>query len=402
MVKPLQSRTEKLISVIQQLSLCKTFEEIRDIVKYAARELVNSDGATFVMRDNDQCYYVDEYAIAPLWKGKKFPLSACISGWAMLNKQSVMIEDIYQDDRIPQDAYRPTFVKSLLMVPIRKIDPIGAIGNYWQAHHHSTLDEIQLLEALANSTSIAIENVTVYMELEKRVKERTAQLYAVNQELEAFSYSVSHDLKAPLRAIDNFSAMLLEDKNIKRNEHSKHIFERIKINISRMYELIDDLLTLSKISRSELYIENIDLKFLAENILKELAKNNPNRSVNWIIQDNLMVNADKQLIKIVLENLISNSWKFTSKVLNSHIQIGRIDKDNETVFFVRDNGAGFDPQYTKELFRPFKRLHSEADFPGTGIGLATVQRIIQLHSGKIWAESNIGNGAVFYFILGSG
>lgn len=395
----LQPRTEKLISVIQQLSLCRTLEEIRDIVKYAARELVNSDGATFVMRENDQSYYVDEYAIAPLWKGKKFPMNTCISGWSMLHKESVMIEDIYQDNRIPHDAYKPTFVKSLLMVPIRKIDPIGAIGNYWQTHHHATPDEIKLLEALANSTSIAIENVTVYMELEKRVRERTAQLYTVNQELEAFSYSVSHDLKAPLRAIDSFSTMLLEGENIKMDANAKHLFGRIKINISRMYELIDDLLTLSKISRSALHTESVDLKFLAENVLKELAKNNPERSVNWTVQDNLMVNADKPLIKIAVENLISNAWKFTSKVENSQIQVGKIDKDNQTVFFVRDNGAGFDSQYAKDLFRPFKRLHSESDFPGTGIGLATVQRIIQLHSGKIWAESNVGNGAIFYFMV---
>jgi light-regulated signal transduction histidine kinase (bacteriophytochrome) len=237
------------------------------------------------------------------------------------------------------------------------------------------------------------------MELEKRVKERTAQLHAVNQELEAFSYSVSHDLKAPLRAIDNFSALLLEDRENKLSVNGQHIFERIKNNITRMHELIDDLLTLSKITRSELHTEKTDLSVLAENILKNFKKNFSDRSISWYVEHSLIVNADKQLIQIVLENLISNAWKFTAKISDAKIEIGKIEKENQIIFFVRDNGAGFDAQYADDLFRPFKRLHNERDFPGTGIGLATVQRIIQLHGGKIWAESTVGHGATFYFLV---
>ncbi len=395
----INQKTEQLIEVIQKLSLCRNIESIRDIVKHAARDLVQSDGATFVMRDNEHCFYVDEYAISPLWKGKRFPLSSCISGWAMINKKSVAISDIYQDDRIPHDAYRPTFVKSLVMVPIRAMDPIGAIGNYWQNNHIATPDEIKLLEALANSTSIAIENVTVYSELENRVKLRTAQLYATNQELEAFSYSVSHDLRAPLRAIENFSQMIESDSENKLTSESITLFSRIQKNATRMNELINDILQLSKIARTELLIEECNLSSICEEILSNLSKNNPDRKVKWEIQKDLTINADTRLLRILLENILSNAWKFTGKKSNAVIEVGSLIKDSKMTFYIRDNGAGFDTKNSQDLFRPFKRFHNEKDFPGTGIGLATVKRIVQLHDGEIQVESAENQGTTFYFTL---
>ena len=178
---------ERLMRAVQELSLARDLERVQQIVRTTARELVGSDGATFVLRDAGQCFYADEDAIEPLWKGSRFPLSACISGWAMLNKTSAIIEDIYLDDRIPHDAYRPTFVKSLAMVPIRSLDPIGAIGNYWADSHLATDDEIRLLQALADATSIAMENVAVYGELERRVVDRTAELEQANAEISKLS-----------------------------------------------------------------------------------------------------------------------------------------------------------------------------------------------------------------------
>ncbi|MDD0842691.1 GGDEF domain-containing protein [Pseudomonas sp. Gutcm_11s] len=175
----------RLIRVVQELSMAKDVDRVAEIVRSAARELTGADGATFVLRDGQQCFYRDEDAISPLWKGQRFPLSACISGWAMLNRRSTVIPDIYADSRIPHAAYRPTFVKSLVMVPIRTLEPIGAIGTYWATPHEASEQQVMLLQALADSTSIAMENVQVYAELERRVADRTLQLVEVNQRLQA-------------------------------------------------------------------------------------------------------------------------------------------------------------------------------------------------------------------------
>src|SRR5262249_54535531 len=175
----------RLVEVVQRLSLARDVATVQDTVRSAARRLTGADGATFVLRDGDRCYYADEDAIAPLWKGQRFPMSACISGWSMLHRQPAVIDDIYADNRIPHDAYRPTFVKSLVMVPIRTLDPLGAIGNYGAAPHHPTDGEVKLLQALADTTAVALENVRVFTELEERVKARTAELEETNRRLEA-------------------------------------------------------------------------------------------------------------------------------------------------------------------------------------------------------------------------
>ncbi|HEY0192691.1 MAG TPA: GAF domain-containing protein, partial [Kofleriaceae bacterium] len=209
---------ERLLPTVQELSMARDLATIMEIVRRAARALTGADGATFVLRDGPYCYYAEEDAIEPLWKGKRFPLEQCISGWAMLHREAVMIEDIYADARVPHSAYRATFVKSLVMVPIRRLKPVGAIGNYWARQHRVSETNIRLLQALADSTSIAMENVELLQGLESRVAERTAQLESANRELEsanreleAFSYAVSHDLRAPLRSINAFSRILLED-----------------------------------------------------------------------------------------------------------------------------------------------------------------------------------------------
>lgn len=178
---------ERLVHAIQELSLARTLPDLQRIVRSSARQLTGCDGATFVLRDDDSCYYADEDAIAPLWKGSRFPIGSCISGWAMLNRDAAVIPDVYRDPRTPHAVYRPTFVKSLAMVPIRKPDPIGAIGNYWASPHHPSEQEVHLLQALADSTSIAMENVRVYSELERRVRDRTAALENANEEIRRLS-----------------------------------------------------------------------------------------------------------------------------------------------------------------------------------------------------------------------
>ena len=177
----------RLLRAVQELSLARSLEDIQHIVRTAARELTGCDGATFVLRDEGKCYYADEDAIAPLWKGSRFPMEVCISGWAMLNREAAVIPNIYADVRVPQAAYRPTFVKSLVMVPIRTLDPVGAIGNYWAHERTPTPQEVSLLQALADSTSVAMENVGVYAELEQRVADRTTALQQANEEIERLS-----------------------------------------------------------------------------------------------------------------------------------------------------------------------------------------------------------------------
>ncbi len=391
---------ERLVSVVQELSLARDLETIMAIARHAARELTGADGATFVLRDNGQCYYADEESIAPLWKGRRFPMETCISGWAMLNKQPAVIEDIYTDERIPHDAYRPTFVKSLVTVPIRTRDPIGAIGNYWADRHHPTDQEVELLQALANTTAVAMENVEMYLDLENRVKERTLELELANKELESFSYAVSHDLRAPLRHVQGFSNALLEDCAGDLNEAGQAHLERICRAVRRMDQLIEDLLSLSRAAQAPVRKTNVDLSRMARDIVSELRSETPDRNVELVIAEDLAARGDQRLLHVVLTNLLSNAWKFTGKRDNARIEVSRgAPADGETTFCVRDNGAGFDMKYAEKLFSVFQRLHSDRDFPGTGVGLATVQRIIHKHGGRIWAESTPGEGAAFYFTL---
>jgi signal transduction histidine kinase len=386
---------ERLVQAVQELSTARDMTAIMAIVRRAARDLSGADGATFVLRDGDQCLYADEDAIAPLWKGARFPLESCLSGWAMLHGEAVVLEDVYADPRAPADVYRPTFVNSLVMVPIRRLDPVGAIGNYWATRHRPSEATVRLLQALADSTSIAMQNVELVASLESRVAERTAQLEATNRELEAFSYTVSHDLRAPLRTITAFSQALLED-HAGRLGAGKQDLDRICAAAARMTILIDDLLQLSRAGRRELVRAPFDIAKHVREIVEELRRADPGRSVEIICPATLPAHGDTRLVRVVLENLVRNAWKFTSKRPAARIEIG----GSNGAYFVRDDGAGFDPGKADKLFQPFQRLHSTDDFEGTGIGLATALRIVARHDGRIWATSAPGQGATFRFTLG--
>lgn len=237
-------------------------------------------------------------------------------------------------------------------------------------------------------------------ELEERVAERTLELEATNKELEAFSYSVSHDLRAPLRALDGFSQALLEDYLEALDSEGQTYLQRIRAASQHMARLIDDLLSLSRITRAEMTYEQVDLSALAHGVCAGLREAAPERAVQVTIHDGLVAEGDPRLLRIALENLMGNAWKFTARQAQAHIEVGQISpSENGQVFYVRDNGAGFDMAYANKLFGAFQRLHSVTEFEGTGIGLATVQRIIHRHGGRIWAESEVGQGATFYFTL---
>ena len=237
-------------------------------------------------------------------------------------------------------------------------------------------------------------------DLERRVIERTAELTAANKELEAFSYSVSHDLRAPLRGIDGFSQALMDRYSEQLDDKAKHYLTRIRAGTQRMGELIDDLLTLSRVTRTEMRRRPVDLSAIASEIATELKFAEPERHVEFAIASELVVNGDVQLLRVVLENLLNNAWKFTSARIQSKIEFNAIlQTDAKVAYFIRDNGAGFDMAYSNKLFGAFQRLHSTSQFPGTGVGLATVQRIIHRHGGKVWAEGAVEQGATFYFTL---
>lgn len=227
-----------------------------------------------------------------------------------------------------------------------------------------------------------------------------AEVEHANKELEAFSYSVSHDLRAPLRAIDGFSKAFMQDYGGTLNDQGRGYLERVRAGTKRMTRLIDDLLGFSRITRAPLRRERVDLTELGRKVLGELSEREPQRPVESIIARDLVVAGDPQLLGVVLENLLGNAWKFTAKQPAARIELGREARDGDAVFFVRDNGAGFDMKHATKLFTPFQRFHAETEFEGTGIGLATVQRIVARHGGRIWAEASPGQGAAFFFTLG--
>jgi signal transduction histidine kinase len=264
------------------------------------------------------------------------------------------------------------------------------------------------LETEETARSLAIARVEVErkaeevhqlnLTLEERVRQRTAELEATNRELEAFSYSVSHDLRAPLRTIDGFSLALEEDYREAVDATGRDYIKRVRTGVQRMGQLIDSLLQLSRITRAEITREAVDMSALGESVVANLREEFPERELDFLVDPGMQVDADPKLLRVALENLLGNAVKFTAKVEHPTIHFGF--DSNQKAFFVRDNGAGFDMYYKDKLFNAFNRLHGDKDFKGSGIGLATVARVIRRHHGTIWADAQVNRGATFYFTLG--
>lgn len=265
--------------------------------------------------------------------------------------------------------------------------------------------EIEQLVGTFNQMLTEIQNQHAEIEqarttLEQRVADRTSELAAANRELESFSYSVSHDLRAPLRAIDGFSKALLADYKTKLDQRGVHYLERVRSGTEKMAQLIDDMLHLAQVTRRPLERSEVNVSAIAEDVAAEISRRHPERSVSWVIEPDLHASADAKLLTIAFENLLGNAWKFTGIREDARIEVGRTSLQDQQAFYVRDNGAGFDAAYASKLFMAFQRLHDASEFEGTGIGLATVKRIVTRHGGIVSAEGVEGVGATFCFTLG--
>jgi signal transduction histidine kinase len=293
-------------------------------------------------------------------------------------------------------------------LPLRTLDrQIGSLGLNTARPEALDARSVQVAREVAAQVSIALEQTRLRERLqgeagrlEQQVRARTVELNEANAELEAFSYSVSHDLRAPLRAIDGFAQAVEDDPGNVLTPRSQRFFGKVKAASARMAELIDGLLNLSRLSRAEVIRERVDLSRLAVESIAELQAQEPQRRVDVSIQEGLWAEGDRRLLRVLLDNLLGNAWKFSGQQPDARIELACTPQPDESVFSVRDNGAGFDMAYAQKLFSPFQRMHSDREFPGTGIGLATVHRIVRRHGGRIWAESRVGEGATIFFTLG--
>lgn len=336
------------------------------------------------------------------------------------NQEAFAVENIYTAGLYPchVELLEQFQAKSFAIVPVFSGNRLwGLLAAYQNATFRAwEATEVKLLVEIGLQMGIALAQAALFDELQQEVVERqqaeaivkqlnqdleqrNSELTAINKELESFSYSVSHDLRAPLRSIDGFSQALLEDYFDQLDSTAQDYLHRIRNATQRMGDLIDALLSLSRVMRSELHLESVNLSTMARSISAELQQHNPDRQVDFIIQDNLVVQGDSRLLRVMLQNLFENAWKFTADRLRAAIEFGSLSQEGNKIYFVRDNGAGFDMAYANKLFGAFQRLHRIDEFPGTGIGLATVQRILHRHGGRVWAEGTVGQGATFYFVV---
>ncbi|MFL5812540.1 MAG: PAS domain S-box protein [Bdellovibrionia bacterium] len=297
------------------------------------------------------------------------------SGKAELELQSAAKEGRFEDEgwRVRKDGTR--FWANVILVPLRDLN--GNLMGYGKI----------------------TRDLTQRKKTEDEMRKNSIALSAANKELEAFSYAVSHDLRAPLRGVDGFSQALMEDYGDRLDEEGKDYLKRVRAGVQRMGKLIDDLLNLSRLTRGQMRIGDLDLSKMAREIIEELRERDPSRKVDVKIQEGLVSRGDSGLLGAALENLLSNAWKFSSKNPQARIEFGATELNGELVYFVRDNGAGFDMAYADKLFGAFQRLHHADDFQGTGVGLATVRRVIHRHGGRIWVDAKEGQGATFYFTI---
>ena len=384
--------------------------QLLQLVANKARELIGAETLMIPLLNQTREQYVYAAASgkdAESIVGTTFPVRIGMCGWVLRNKRPMLYGE---SSAWPMDEithWEQGQVSALLVPLISQNKIIGGLSGTGKAGGKSfTTRDMELLTLFSHQVSVAIENARLFQEiqqamasLEQRVQSRTQELELANQELAAFSYSVSHDLRAPLRSIDGFSQALLEDYGAHLDEEGQGYLERLRANALRMGELIDAMLMLSRVTRTDLHQASVDLSALALNITGKLQEAEPDRSITLDIEPGMLAYGDPALLDALLVNLFSNAWKYTGNVAHPHIKFSTTELNGKDCFCVRDNGAGFNMALADKLFKPFQRLHTAREFEGTGVGLATVQRIINRHGGWIHAEGATGHGAAFFFKL---
>lgn len=387
----------ELVNTIQQLSLARDLKSVTDIVGRVSRKLTGADGATFVLRDGELCYYAEEDAISPLWKGNRFSMDDCISGWVMLNKKSVIIEDIYADSRIPVDAYRPTFVKSLAMVPIRRDDPIGAIGNYWAKHYQPSAEEMVLLQSLADITAVSIENIQVWNELNEKLVERSEmlkQLQKQKKQLEDFTHIIAHNMRSPLSNLLLLSDMMKESKDIEEllvyADKQKSVLDYLHQTFE---ELVDAMHVKMDFTVSKDHIVLEECLFRVTNLLQaDITKSQA--VLKYDFSEAKTAYFPKKYLDSIVFNLVNNAIKYRSTERKPCIHIKSYKKDSWTYLEVKDNGLGIDlKKHGDKMFMLRKTFHKHPEAKGFGLFITKTQ--VEAMGGEIKVNSIPGQGSIF-------
>lgn len=384
-----------LLTVIQKLSLARDQATIMSIVKSAARVLSGADGAAFVLREEGNCYYADEETISPLWKGQRFPMRICVSGWCMMQREAVVIEDIFQDARVPIDVYLPTFVRSLAMVPIRREDPIGVIGSYWARCHRPTNEELNMLQALADSVSIAMQNVQLYTELEQRIK----QLKAADRAKDEFLMTLSHELRTPIQLIKGGAELLVMADGDK--DSTQLALDCIMKGTEDQMHIVRDLLDSNHImtGRLEINMQLLDLRPLVcelENIWQGAAEEKELALIFDKGPGGLWVRGDPHRLKQIFDNLLSNAIKFTPAGGRIELNIKR--EGPRICVQVSDSGEGMSAASIEHIFERFVRSDAAANrrHGGLGLGLSLAKHLVEFHGGSLEATSEgVDCGTIF-------
>jgi signal transduction histidine kinase len=376
----------RLLDAVLDLSHQHDLAGVAAVVRRAARDLTGADGVTFVLRDGPLVHYADENAIGPLWKGRRFPIECCVSGWAILHREPVAIEDVYADPRVPLDAYRSTFVKSLAMVPIRQAQPVGAIGAYWATRHRATPQELELLVALAGTTAVAIENAALVARLGEAVRAR-----------DAFIAAASHELRTPLAPLQlkaEHAARLLDRGE--PPERARRALGDLDLHVKRISRLVDTMLEVSREQEEPLAVDSapVDLTALAGEVAARFAREGrPDAGTIEVAADGpVLASCDRERIEQVIAELVANGLRWGE---GRGVQITASTEGAWARVDVRDHGRGIAPEDQERVFERYERGVPARHYGGLGVGLWLARRFVEAHGGRLEVESRRGAGSCF-------